>query len=67
MSFPRRHLGLSTPLQVPLRGGGGGAVIWCYHGNQDGDAAGAGGAVEADVSQRAAVVPRQEEDLHVQV
>lgn len=57
------------PLQVPLWlwGGGGGAVIWCYHGNQDGDAAGAGGAVEADVSQRAAVVPHQEEDLHVQV
>lgn len=55
------------PLQVALWGAGGGAVIWCYHGNQDGDAAGAGGAVEADVSQRAAVVPHQEEDLQVQV
>lgn len=38
-----------------------------YHGNQDGDAARAGGAVVPDVSQRAAVVPDQEEDLHFQV
>lgn len=39
----------------------------CCHGNQDGDAARAGGAVDPDVSQHATVFPHQEEDLHVQV
>lgn len=47
------------PLQVPVEGG--------YHGNQDGDAARAGGAVIPDVSQHAAVLPDQEENLHFQV
>lgn len=42
-------------------------VPFGYHGHQDGDAAGAGGAVVPDVSQHAAVVPDQEEDLHFQV
>lgn len=52
-------LHLYSQLPLPLQVG--------YHGNQDGDAARAGGAVVPDVSQHATVLPDQEEDLHFQV
>lgn len=38
-----------------------------YYGNQDSNAESDGGAVDPDVSQHAAVLPDQEEDLQIQV
>lgn len=57
--------GFSLPASPPSTGASLGRGS--RHGNQDGDAARAGGAVDPDVSQHATVLPDQEEDLHIQV